>query len=252
MARRSGFGGGGIRCFRCRPGGRPLHDSWGNLLPGGGVFRNSATGREPDIRTALLRSHAGPFCQRDTLNWPGLNPTTSREQSRKFYRSVGVGAGGGDCRCFATNGLLGSDSPGIVEQIAKMRSLISLRTRRRLQCGRDLSATEIIGKSAGFAALGIVNTFNPFSKMYRVIKGMLAITLGMLFGLFFGKVTKVEVVVEELSIVLSDQVNLLTFRQKGQYRVHRQAEPRKYFFETPEQTSNFARMMGDQPYTNLS
>ena len=38
----------------------------------------------------------------------------------------------------------------------------------------------------------------------------------------------------------------------GRYRVPEGGTEGKYFFETPEQASNFARMMGDQPYTTTS
>jgi hypothetical protein len=38
----------------------------------------------------------------------------------------------------------------------------------------------------------------------------------------------------------------------GRYRVPAGGTEGKYFFETPEQASNFARMMGDQPYTTTS
>lgn len=38
----------------------------------------------------------------------------------------------------------------------------------------------------------------------------------------------------------------------GGYRVPAGGTEGKYFFETPEQASNFARMMGDQPYTTTS
>ena len=38
----------------------------------------------------------------------------------------------------------------------------------------------------------------------------------------------------------------------GRYRVPPGGMEGKYFFQTPEQASNFARMMGDQPYTTTS
>ena len=38
----------------------------------------------------------------------------------------------------------------------------------------------------------------------------------------------------------------------GKYRVPAGGTEGKYFFETPQQASNFARMMGDQPYTTTS
>ena len=38
----------------------------------------------------------------------------------------------------------------------------------------------------------------------------------------------------------------------GRYRVRPGGTEGKYFFETPEQASNFARMMGDKPYTTTS
>lgn len=45
---------------------------------------------------------------------------------------------------------------------------------------------------------------------------------------------------------------LADLRNLGRYRVPPGGAEGKYFFETPEQASNFARMMGDKPYTTTS
>lgn len=45
---------------------------------------------------------------------------------------------------------------------------------------------------------------------------------------------------------------LADIQAAGRYRVPSGGTEGKYFFETPEQASNFARMMGDQPYTTTS
>jgi hypothetical protein len=45
---------------------------------------------------------------------------------------------------------------------------------------------------------------------------------------------------------------LADLRQVGQYRVAAGGAEGKYFFKTPEQVSNFARMMGDKAYTTTS
>lgn len=45
---------------------------------------------------------------------------------------------------------------------------------------------------------------------------------------------------------------LADLRTLGRYLVPRGGAEGKYFFDTPEQASNFARMMGDKPYTTTS
>lgn len=45
---------------------------------------------------------------------------------------------------------------------------------------------------------------------------------------------------------------LADIQAAGRYRVPAGRTEGKYFFETPEQASNFARMIGDQPYTTTS
>jgi len=45
---------------------------------------------------------------------------------------------------------------------------------------------------------------------------------------------------------------LADLQSVGRYRVPPGGTEGKYFFPSPEQVSNFARMMGDQPYTTTS
>jgi hypothetical protein len=45
---------------------------------------------------------------------------------------------------------------------------------------------------------------------------------------------------------------LADLQNLGRYRVPPGGAEGKYFFETPEQASNFARMMGDKPFTTTS
>jgi len=45
---------------------------------------------------------------------------------------------------------------------------------------------------------------------------------------------------------------LADIQAAGRYRVAEGMSEGKYFFETPEQASSFARQMGDQPYTTTS
>lgn len=55
---------------------------------------------------------------------------------------------------------------------------------------------------------------------------------------------------ERRSIERSDE--LADLQKLGRYRVPPGGAEGKYFFESPQQASNFARMMGDKPYTTTS
>ncbi|MCP5443160.1 MAG: hypothetical protein H6968_09020 [Chromatiaceae bacterium] len=236
------------------------YDSWGNLLPGGGgIPQFGFTGREPDatgltyFRARYYDPTLGRFTQRDPIGLAGgLNPYTYVSNSPQNFtdplglRQAAVTAGASQQTAYA-----GASSPGIVEQIARNAVVNIFADTESAYNAVESFNNGDYWKSAGFAALGVVNTFNPFSKMYRAVKGAANITRNAV-GAVFGKVTRSGSGGGRTLYRAVGPGELADLQAKGQYRVPAGGTEGKYFFETPEQTSNFARMMGDQPYTTTS
>ena len=174
------------------------YDSWGNLLPGGGgIPQFGFTGREPDatgltyFRARYYDPTLGRFTQRDPIGLGGgLNPYTYVSNSpQNFTDPLGLRQAAVTVSSSQQTAYAGASSPGIVERIARNAVVNIFADTESAYNAVESFNNGDYWKSAGFAALGVVNTFNPFSKMYRAVKGAANITRNAV-GAVFGKATR--------------------------------------------------------------